>query len=199
MMSTKTNFPNLLVVVGASAGGVKPIQRIISQLPKTFQGTMVVATHRDPTAEVNSLAEIFKQNTRLSVREPVEGESLHCTTLYIGHPSKSLLIEGQEAHLDDVAGHIERLQRIDELFRSAARSAGANAVGVILSGTLWDGVAGLKAIHEAGGKCIVQDPEDAAFDDMPRKALEQVDVDYVGTDDEIASILVELAAGRNCN
>lgn len=160
---------------------------------------MVVATHRDPTAEVNSLAEIFKQNTRLSVREPVEGESLHCTTLYIGHPSKSLLIEGQEAHLDDVAGHIERLQRIDELFRSAARSAGANAVGVILSGTLWDGVAGLKAIHEAGGKCIVQDPEDAAFDDMPRKALEQVDVDYVGTDDEIASILVELAAGRNCN
>lgn len=198
-MSDAPNFPNLLVVIGASAGGVKPLQRIITQLPRSFQGIVIIATHRDPAVTKNDLADIFRQNTRLTVREPVEGESLHCTTLYIGNPSQSVLVEGRTAHIDEVTGHMERLQRIDELFRSAARNAGPNAVGVILSGTLWDGVAGLQAIHEAGGKCIVQDPRDATYKDMPEKALDQVDVDYVGTADEIASILMELAAGRNCN
>ena len=57
----------------------------------------------------------------------------------------------------------------------------------------------MMVIHEAGGKCIVQDPSDATYKDMPEKALHKVDVDYVGTADEIASILMELAAGRNCN
>jgi two-component system chemotaxis response regulator CheB len=91
-----------------------------------------------------------------------------------------------------------RIQRIDELFLSAARHARHNAVGIILSGTLWDGVEGLRAIHDAGGKCIVQDPGEAAVEDMPRNALKSVDVDFVGTTDEIASLLVELAAGRSC-
>ena len=191
-------FPNLLVVIGASAGGLEPIRQIISHLPESFQATVIVATHRNPAETQNRLAEILSHDARLKVREPVEGESLDCTTLYVGRPSSSLRIDGRIAHLDDVASHLERLQRIDELFLSAARYAGENAVGVILSGTLSDGVEGLKAIHAAGGKCIVQDPADAIFDDMPQNALNDVPVDYVATPVGIAGILIELAAERSC-
>lgn len=198
-MQQAERFPNLLVVIGASAGGLSPIRSIVSQLPSTFQGVVVVATHRDPAAKENSLLDILGRDARLTVREPVDGESLQCTTIYVGHPSQTFQLDGRGAQLDDIAGHMERSQRIDELFHSAARHAGSNAVGIILSGTLDDGIAGLKAIHEAGGTCIVQDPQKAKFEGMPREALATVDVDLVGDATEIASLLVELAAGRSCN
>ncbi len=191
-------FSNLLVVIGASAGGLKPIREIIRKLPKTFQAVVIVATHRDPSIQENILAEILSNDARLRVREPVEGEILNCTTIYVGQPSETVQLEGKTVQLDEVSSHMERLHRIDELFFSAAQYARENAVGVILSGTLWDGVAGLAAIHEAGGTCIVQDPHDASFDGMPRNAIENVKIDFVGNPDEIASLLMELAAGRAC-
>ncbi|MCA9072213.1 MAG: chemotaxis protein CheB [Planctomycetaceae bacterium] len=189
-------YPNLLIVIGASAGGVSAITKIIKQLPSSFQGAILVATHRDPSQTNNMLKDVLDHNTRLRVCEPSEGEKIHCTTIYVGRNCDSIIVDGQEIHLDFVSD-VERLKRIDYLFESAA-IAGKNAVGVILSGMLWDGVEGLKAIHEAGGKCIVQDPEDALFPDMPRNALATIPVDYVGTTDEIASLLMELAAGRSC-
>ena len=191
-------FPNLLIVLGASAGGLKPIREIIGLLPQEFQGVVIVATHRDPKLPSNNLVEILDRDARIAVREPVDGEKLQCTTLYVGKPAESVLIDGRSIHIDEVSSHLERLQRIDELFISAAKHAGENAVGVILSGTLFDGVAGLQAIHEAGGKCIVQNPRDASYDDMPMNAIKAVDIDFVGTTTEIASLLVELSAGRTC-
>ncbi|MCA9108782.1 MAG: chemotaxis protein CheB [Planctomycetaceae bacterium] len=198
MIKTSGQFPNLLVVIGASAGGLKPIREIVRLLPMEFQGVILIATHRDPNLPTNSLAELLGQDARLAVREPVEGEQLHCTTLYIGGPAESVQIDGRHVHIDEVSSHLERLQRIDDLFLSAAEHAGTNAVGVILSGTLFDGVSGLRAIHDAGGKCIVQNPRDATFDDMPKNAIDSVEIDFVGNTTEIASLLVELAAGRQC-
>lgn len=192
------SFPNLLVVIGASAGGLQSIREIVRLLPNTFQGVVIVATHRDPNVSRNHLAEILSQDGRLTVREPVEGESLNCTTLYVGRPAESVVVDGRRAHIDEVSTHLERLHRIDELFLSAAKHAGRNTIGVILSGTLWDGIAGLEAINKAGGKCIVQHPHDASFDEMLRRAIEAVDIDYAGNTTEIAGILVEFAAGRSC-
>ena len=71
-------------------------------------------------------------------------------------------------------------------------------MGVILSGLLWDGVEGLSAIHQAGGKCLVQSPADAIFQDMPLHAIDAVDIDFVGTADEIAQRLIEIARPRSC-
>lgn len=187
---------NLLVVIGASAGGLPVITRIVQQLPQTFQGAILVATHRDPSQTTNMLKNVLGYNSRLRVRQPVEGEKITCTTIYVGRSCDSIVVDGREIHLDFV-DEVRRLRRIDELFLSAA-VAGKNAVGVILSGMLWDGVEGLKAIHEAGGKCIVQDPLEALFPDMPQHALDEVPVDFVGTADEIASVLMEMATGRHC-
>lgn len=191
-------FRNLLVVIGGSAGGFQAITRIVELLPEDFQATLVIATHRDPKQQQNQLADILSRRANLRVHQPAEGEELVCTTIYVGHPSESVQIEGQSATLDEVQSLVDRLSRIDDLFCSAAEVAGPNAVGVILSGMLSDGVAGLQAISRAGGRCIVQSPAEAQFPDMPRHALAAVGVDFVGTAEEIAGHLQKIAADREC-
>ncbi|MEO0530236.1 MAG: chemotaxis protein CheB [Planctomycetota bacterium] len=191
-------FKNLLVVIGASAGGLAPIKEIIQSLPEHFSGTLMVATHRDPELPGNLLADILEQNTRLTVRDPVKGEKLLCQTLYVGPPSKALTVDRLFAGLEKVEEEVLRIERIDRLFETAAKYGEENTVGVILSGLLSDGIEGLKAIQAAGGCCIVQSPGDAQFDSMPVNALNEIDADFVGTDAEIAERLTEIAAGRTC-
>lgn len=191
-------FQNLLVVIGASAGGMKPLRVIVETLPASFEGTLIVATHRDPSLEANCLASILENVTRLQVRDPVQGESLVCQTLYVGPPSKALTVEGDIAHYHRVEEDVQRMERIDVLFEAAARFAGRNAVGVILSGMLWDGIEGLKAIAAAGGRCLVQSPMDAQFDSMPMNAISEVDLDLIGSAEEIAGKLISIAEDRSC-
>lgn len=136
--------------------------------------------------------------THLSVREPVEGERLRCTTIYVGAPSDSVEVDWRFAHVVKIEKSIARMKRIDALFESAAKQAGPNAVDVILSSMLSDGVEGMKAIEQAGGKCIIQKPGDAQYPDMPLHALDAVTADFLGTPEEIAAKLTELAAGRTC-
>ncbi len=190
-------YPNLLIGIGASAGGLSAIAHIIELLPAHFQGALLVATHRNPEAP-NLLPQMLQRHTRLSVSEPFEGEKLSCTHVYIAAPAQILTVEGREMRLGVDPGRLRKLMRIDDLFVSIAETARENSVGVVLSGMLWDGVEGLKAISRAGGRCIVQDPEDAAFDGMPKNALESVECDFVGTTIEIASVLTELSAARSC-
>ncbi|MGE0607511.1 MAG: chemotaxis protein CheB [Pirellulales bacterium] len=187
----------MLIGIGASAGGLKPIVEIVDLLPTHFQGALMVAMHRSPSG-ANFLAEILRHHTRLRVSEAFDGEKVTCTHIYVARPSEVMTVEGKEIDLGLDLGHFRKLSRIDDLFLSIAGSAGHNAVGVILSGCLWDGVDGLKAIKQAGGTCIVQTPHEAAFESMPRHALEAVECDFVGTTVEIASRLVELAAGKKC-
>lgn len=194
---SQPQYPNLLIGVGASAGGLPAIMEIIELLPEQFQGSLVVATHRDPAAP-NVLPQLFRNHTRLRVSEPYEGEKISCTHVYVARPDQVMTVDGRDLHLHLDADRLRNLRRIDDLFASIAASAGPNSVGVVLSGMLWDGVEGLRAIKQAGGACIVQHPDDAAFESMPRHALQAVDCDYVGTTMEIASRLVELGAGRSC-
>lgn len=194
----KPDYPNLLILIGASAGGLPVISEIIGELPETFQAAIVVATHRNPAKSENSLAKVLESNTQLRVEEPHQGEHIDCTTIYVGHPRDAVEVEGRNLQLHGIESHWDRIHRIDELFQSAADSAGPNACGVLLSGVLRDGVNGLKAIHDAGGICIVQHPDDAQFSDMPSTALQEVPVQFVGTGTEIARHLIEIAEGRVC-
>lgn len=195
--SEDEEYPNLLVAIGASAGGVRAIGDIVEELPEDFQAAVVVATHRAASRD-NLLAQVLQNRTRLKVFEPTHGEELTCTRLYVGRGQEMIEVEGRDFQIDIDHDGARKLRRIDDLFVSVAESAGENAVGVVLTGMLWDGVAGLQAIDEAGGVCIVQDPLDASFASMPLNALDAVDVDYVGTTKEIAHRLVELARNRNC-
>lgn len=197
MAENAAKYPNLLIVIGASAGGLEQIVKIVKALPEHFQATVVLACHRSPEAP-NKMHEVLGRLTDLDVRQPIEGEKLCCTTIYVGKPRESIEVEGRYFHAEDDVSALARKERIDDLFKSAAESARENCVGVILTGMLSDGVEGLKAIKEAGGYCMVQDPLEAAFNSMPNNALREVDVDFVGSTDEIADFLIHLAEGRTC-
>ena len=188
--------PNLIIAVGASAGGFKEIVQIVESLPNWFQGTLLIANHRAPDQE-NTLLDILSSRARVDVQEPEDEECLECTTIYIGDSRDVVEVDGRKFDVEQDTSRYARLRRIDDLFRSVADSAQKNAVGVILSGMLRDGVDGLKAIHAAGGTCIVQDPDDATCDSMPRKAIAEVPVDFVGTTEDIVSRIMEISMGRD--
>ena len=188
---------NLIVAIGGSAGGTKEIVTIVSSLPEDYQGCIVVATHRHQS-QSNSLATLLSFKARVEVAEPLDHDHLECTTVFVGAPDEKVEVDFNEFHIGRDPTGKSKLKRIDDLFSSVAASAKHNAVGVILSGAMSDGVQGLKDIHNAGGFCIVQDPEDAEFDSMPMKALSEVDVNFVGTAEEIADVLIEIASGRKC-
>lgn len=195
-MLTTTN-PNLIIAIGASAGGLREIVTIVEGLPLQFAGTLIIATHRDPKRE-SRLADILGRRAHVRVLEPADEESLECATIYIGSPDETVEVNGHEFDVAiDTSGYA-RMRRIDDLFESVAKSAKENAVGVILSGMLNDGVAGMRAIKNAGGRCVIQSPSDAACPSMPLNALDEVDPVFMGSAAEIASFLVELAAGRQC-
>ena len=198
-MSTESEatYSNLVIVIGCSAGGIKEIVTIISMLPKDYQGCIIIATHRNPSSN-NMLAKVLGFNAKVEIAEPFDHECLECTTVFVGAPDEKVEIDFDEFSIErDPAGK-SKLKRIDDLFSSVAKSAKENAVGVILSGMLSDGVQGLKDIHDAGGYCIVQDPKDAEFDSMPVNALSEVSANFVGTAEEIADVLIEIGKGREC-
>lgn len=189
--------PNLTIAIGASAGGFKEIVNIVERLPEHIQATIIVATHRQPDQE-NMLAQILGHHAKCQVLEPFNDQELECTTIYVGAPDEKVQIEGCHFDIEEATTNRDRRNRINDLFESVAASAGENSVGVILSGMLWDGSEGLAAISAAGGTCIVQDPDDANFSAMPQSAMEAVQVDFVGSSEEIANRLIEIASKRRC-
>ena len=193
----KSEYTNLVVAIGGSAGAVNEIITIISKLPEDYQGCIVVATHRHPS-HPNLLAKVLGFKARVEIAEPYDHECLECTTVFVGAPDEKVEVSFNEFHIERDPTGKSKLKRIDNLFSSVAKSATHNAVGVILSGMMTDGVQGLKDIHDAGGYCIVQDPENARFDSMPVHALEEVDANFVGTAEEIAEVLIDIAKNRKC-
>ena len=198
-MSDKPNpvYSNLVVAIGGSAGAIDEIVTIISKLPENYQGCIVVATHRHPSHS-NILAKVLGFKASVEIAEPYDHECLECTTVFVGAPDERVKVSFDQFDIERDPDGKSKLRRIDDLFSSVAKSAAHNAVGVILSGTLTDGVQGLKDIHDAGGYCIVQDPADAQFESMPTSALSKVPANFVGTAEEIANVLIDIAEGRTC-
>ena len=188
---------NLIVAIGGSAGGFKEIVTIVEGLPKWFAGTVIFATHREPKNE-NLLADILARRAKVRVDEPEDEECLECTTIYVGRSDETVEVDGNEFDVEIDTSVFARMRRIDDLFESVAKSAGKNAVGVILSGRLNDGTAGMKAIEDAGGRCVIQAPDDAVFPSMPLHALNEVEPVFVGSAVEISGFLMEIALGETC-
>lgn len=184
-----------LVVIGASAGGVEALLRIIKDLPENFPAPILVVLHMSPEGS-SFLPMIFNGSSKLPVHFAKDFETVKPGHIYIAPPDRHLLIDKRLLRVTH--GFKENLARpaIDPLFRSAAQAFGKLAIGVVLTGTMDDGTGGLLAIKMRGGTTIVQDPQDALYPEMPANALRYVSVDHLVPLSSVAPLLIELVAPK---
>jgi len=182
-----------IVVVGASAGGVEALIDLATALPGDLSAAVVVVLHL-PATGTSALPEILRRHGPLPAAHVKDGEPIQPGRIYVAPPDHHVLL--RTGHLRLSRGPRENGHRpaIDPLFRSAAREYATRVTGLVLSGALDDGTAGLLAIKSRGGVAVVQDPADALYPGMPTNALEHVQVDHVVAAASIGKLLVRLVA-----
>jgi two-component system chemotaxis response regulator CheB len=180
-----------LVVIGASAGGVEALQDIVSRLPADLPASILLSMHVPPRSP-GLLPGILSRSGPLPAAHGVDGEELRRGRIYVAPADVHMLVAN--GHIRLVAGPRENLHRpaIDPLFRSAAVAHGPRVIGVVLTGALDDGTAGMSAVKRCGGVAVVQDPEEATYPSMPASVLRNVRVDHSLPRAEIAALLDRL-------
>jgi len=180
-----------IIVIGASAGGVEALTKVAQTLPPDFPAAIFVTLHI-PAHGTSVLPTILSRAGKLKAIHPKDKQIIEPGKIYVAPPNYHLLIK--PGYITLACGPKENGHRpgIDPLFRTAARAYGSRVIGVILSGSLDDGTAGLMAIKLQGGVAVVQNPKEAMFSGMPTSAVENVDVDYIMPLSEIPSLLTEL-------
>jgi two-component system chemotaxis response regulator CheB len=185
----------LLVVAGASAGGVAALQELLGALPRDFAGAVCVVMHLAPN-QPSFLDRILARSSTLPVHAATDGDPLRPGHVYVATPDHHLQIDGDRIVMGSGPSENGHRPSVDALFRSAARWRGPAAIGVVLTGSLDDGAAGLRAIKARGGRAAVQDPERSDYPGMPSAALQAVDADAVGSPAELAGWLAAQRPGR---
>jgi two-component system chemotaxis response regulator CheB len=168
-----------VVGVVASAGGVEALKTFVAGLPADFPAAVLVVLHIPPSGP-SVLPDILSGAGKLPARHPEDGEALETGVILVAPPGRHLAIADGHARL--LAGPRENGHRpsADTLLRSVARNFGPAGSGVVLSGTMDDGAAGLAAVRRLGGLALVQDPAEATFAQMPAAAIRQADPQYAG-------------------
>jgi two-component system, chemotaxis family, protein-glutamate methylesterase/glutaminase len=183
-----------VVVIGASAGGIDALRVLVSGIPEALPAAICIVIHTSPESP-SVLAEILNRLSALPVSQPCDGQRLEAGHIYVAPPDRHLVIEPGRIRVTTGPREHRFRPAIDPMFRSAAQVFGPNAIGVVLTGNLDDGVAGLWTIKRLGGTAIVQDPSEALFSSMPLQAMTNVDVDHVVPLAHIPRLLVELTSG----
>lgn len=181
-----------IIVVGASAGGIEALMTLVRDLPHDIPAAVFIVLHIPPR-EPSLLPAILKRSGRLTALHPEDGDKINYGHMYIAPPDHHLLVE--QGYVRVVRGPKENRHRpaVDPLFRSAARAYGTRVVGVVLTGALDDGTAGLLAVKRRGGVTVVQDPDEALYSGMPGSALKNVQVDYCLSLAKIGPLLVQMS------
>ena len=190
-----SNAPHWIVVFGASAGGVESLRQLFRTLRADLDAAFFVVLHVPPHSP-SHLDQVRSSVTRMPVSAPTDRESFHRGHVYIASADQHLMLE--PGLIRQTRGPKECRVRpaIDVLFRSAAVAYGPRTIGIVLSGMLDDGTAGLWTVKDSGGLALVQDPRDAMHSPMPQSAIEHVKVDLVGTCDELAGALGRIASKK---
>jgi two-component system chemotaxis response regulator CheB len=179
-----------VVVIGASAGGVTALLQIAESLPASFPAPVCIVQHIGSNPSL--LPELLRFRGPNAAVHAHDGQLLAPGTLHVAPPDHHLLIEGDTVRLTHGPKENHARPAIDPLFRSAAVGFGPRVIGVVLTGQMDDGTAGLKAVKDCGGIAIVQDPASAVEPEMPRSALANVAVDHCVPLEEIAGLLTRL-------
>ena len=166
-----------IIVLGASAGGFEAIQKVISGLPVGFDASILIVWHMSPEVK-GILPQMINRLHTIPASHAIDKEPIRQGHIYIAPPDHHLLVEQDRIRISRGPRENRFRPAVDPLFRSAAYVYGPRVIGIILSGALDDGTAGLWTVKERGGIAIVQDPHDAVVTSMPESALQAVRVDY---------------------
>src|SRR4051812_945577 len=180
-----------IIVIGASAGGMGALEKLVASLPADLPAAVFVVWHLAPGVR-SVLPAVLNRAGPLAAAFPQDGDPIRPARIYIAPNDHHMLLE--RGYIRVTKGPKENRFRpaVDPLFRSAAYIYGPRTIGIVLSGALDDGTAGLWAIKLRGGTAIVQGPEDAMHRSMPLNALENVEVDHKLPVDEMGALLARL-------
>lgn len=180
-----------IIVIGASAGGVEAIREIAARLPADLPAAIFVVIHSSPRSR-GLIGSLLHRAGPLTASTAEDGAEVMHGHIHVAPPDRHLLLRAGHIHLSH--GPRENCARpaVNPLFRTAAATYGDRVIGVVLTGNLDDGTAGLLAIADAGGVTVVQDPEDALYPGMPSSAMENVRVDHVAPLADIPALLARL-------
>lgn len=180
-----------IIVIGASAGGFEVIQRLVADLPAALDASLFIVWHMAPTIR-GMLPQVLSQLTPIPVAHAVHNEPILTNRIYIAPPDHHMLVENGRVLVTHGPKENRFRPAVDPLFRSAAYAFGNRVIGVILSGALDDGTAGLWTIKQRGGLALVQDPADAQVPSMPQSAIRDVSTDYIVPVAQLAALLTRL-------
>lgn len=179
-----------IIVIGGSAGSIGALRQIIPALPSDIPAAVFIVVHIGERTSL--LHEFLGRATNMPVERAINGAMFEHGRIYIARTDRHLLLHNDHMLLRRSAHENLARPAVDPLFRSAAASLGSRVIGIVLSGALDDGSAGLLAIERCGGITMVQDPSDAEYSDMPLGALRVVNADYCAPASDIAALVTRL-------
>ena len=182
----KKNLQSRLIAVGASAGGLEALKAFFSNLPDNDQNSYIVIQHLSPDYK-SMMGELLAKTAKLPIEQITDNSEVEPSKIYLIPPVNNLTIEDGILHLSEKPKNQKLNLPIDLFLDSLADYKKDRAIAVILSGTGSDGTRGVKAIKEADGMVMVQDPEQAKFDGMPKSAINSGMVDYILPVEEMGS------------
>jgi two-component system, chemotaxis family, protein-glutamate methylesterase/glutaminase len=179
-----------VIVVGASAGGVEALRHFVAALPPELPASLFVVLHV-PATGTSVLPAILSRAGRLPATAAEDGERHERGHIYAAPPDRHMLLDDGRIRLTSGPRENGHRPAIDPLFRSASRAYGPRVIGVVLSGSLDDGAAGLRFVKDHGGLVLVQDPSEALYSAMPTNAIAATDPDLVAPAAEIARVVCD--------
>ena len=178
-MSTSTTEPGRnIIVIGTSAGGLGALDKLIGQLHSDLRASIFVVQHMAADSNGDALLHQLRKQEAFACKLAEDGESFEQGTVYIAPPDHHMLVKERTIRVTKGARENRNRPAIDPLFRSAAVTHGPRVIGVVLTGMLDDGTAGMIAIKKCGGVTVVQDPADAMYPGMPQSAIDNANIDH---------------------
>ncbi|PXX90479.1 chemotaxis protein CheB [Marinobacter vulgaris] len=185
---------SMLVVIGASAGGMAALKELVAQFPEDFPAPIFIVNHMSAHTSGDALVRVLNESGSLTCVHAQDQQAFESGHIYLAPSDQHMLIGKDKILITKGARENRSRPAIDPLFRSAAVAYGNRVIGIILTGYLDDGTSGMMAIKRCGGVCIAQDPEDASYPDMPRSVIANVGADYCLPIAGMGELLSDLAS-----
>ncbi|MGM0983399.1 MAG: chemotaxis protein CheB [Pseudomonadota bacterium] len=180
------------IVIGASAGGMAALKKLVAQFTKDFPAPVFIVNHMSADTTGEALVRVLNESGSLPCVHAHDGQGFESGHIYLAPSDQHMLIAEGKILVTKGARENRSRPAIDPLFRSVAVAYGNRVVGIILTGYLDDGTSGMMAIKRCGGVCIAQDPEDASYPDMPQSVIANVGADYCLPIAEMGALLSDL-------